>query len=853
MLRKTLAVMIISVIFSIFAVPVEINTAETAAKNWMKVKSENRSTGEISDYVLYDEAFYAFNFKSGGFVLIAADDASVPVLGYSLNGIFEADKEKANISFWLELYSKAIKEIRNKQLSSEPVSQEWKNILSGNITTKSSKAVEPLLSTTWNQSPIYNNYCPLDGGSLSVVGCVATAMAQIMNYHQYPEVGKSSSSYEVLGQTLSANYYLSKYNWDMMPNAISSGSSSDQIHEVAQISYHAGVAVEMDYGADGSGASSEDVPYALETYFKYNTSAIHEYRSSYTSTNWKNMLMDQIDRSLPVYYSGQGTDGGHAFVCDGYQDASYYHFNWGWGGSADGYYHIDNLNPGGSTFNEWQAVVREIKPKSKELSLNDPIDDVFTSDETYQINLMDHFDNFTTQALTFAIDASSELNGAQYMITDSILTLNKTGEGLSHIIITAASRNDNSFDEFYLKFGAGGILAGFGNSYDFNSAAYLNAGNAQVLNDMTKITFSTWLKLDTVGREHGIASKSESSNSGWSAIVQSNNIIKFSVKTQDGLTRRVYGIQTLKAEQWYHIDLVYDGKDLVIYINGNIDNIKTSYTAQSPMLHDTARYITLGYANGIYLDGQLDETILWDQPLSVSQIRDIMGKKPEMPDPKITAYWIFDEGFFDAAYDLTGVNDGLFVNNSLDYWTDSQAPQYFFMGQNVSLNGTLLGSYDATAVYSVTDGPSFGSFEITNSNSGDFTYTPQTDASGIDTIKYVITYGKAVTDEKTAIISVNSANGIDNSTEPSSVELYQNYPNPFNPVTQIGFTLNKAADVRLTVFNTSGQKVAELVKGLLNSGKHFIGFDAAGLNSGVYYYTLEAGGSKMTRKMVLTK
>jgi len=230
-----------------------------------------------------------------------------------------------------------------------------------------------------------------------------------------------------------------------------------------------------------------------------------------------------------------------------------------------------------------------------------------------------------------------------------------------------------------------------------------------------------------------------------------------------------------------------------------------------------------------------------------------MGKRPELPNSSITAYWTMDEGFFDAAYDLTGVNDGTFVNSDLDYWKDSQAPQYFFTGTDIPFTGILLGSYDETAVYNITDSPALGTIDVLYPHSGDFTYTPYADATGIDTLKYTISYGKAVTAEKTVYISVKASNDIEESSTPSVFELYQNYPNPFNPVTQIRFDLVKTANVKLTVYNVSGQKVAELAKGVMNAGKHSVDFDGTSLNSGVYYYSLETDGLSVTKKMVLTK
>jgi hypothetical protein len=850
---------LIAILSTVFAVPVDKQTAEAAAKNWLNAKSGDTDHETVSEYINFDNSVHIFNFENGGFALIAADDASLPVLGYSFNGEFNNSEEKSNINFWLGLYKKAIDEIRTKKLSNEKTLTDWKNVLSGNISKSEGKAVEPLLTSTWNQSPIYNMYCPLDGSSLSVVGCVATAMAQVMYYHKYPATGKSSSSYSTLGQNLSADYYLSKYNWDLMPDALSSSSSVSAKHEVAQISYHAGVAVEMMYGSDGSGAYSEDVPFALENYFKYNTAAVHEYRSTYSSLTWRTMLQDQLNKSQPVYYSGQGPDGGHAFVCDGYQDEDFYHFNWGWGGSADGYFSIDNLNPSGMTFNSYQAVVRDIIPKTIDLVLSNPIADVQTNESSYQIDLSEHFTSVSGDIISYAVDPKSSINGLQYNITSGILTLNKLENGISRIIVTSSTRNDNNFDEFYIQFGQSDLTAGFGKSYNFNSTAYLDAGNSTEANSMSNISFSAWVKLNSINREHGIASKALSSNSGWYVLVQSNNLIKFSVKTQDGITRRIYSLSPLEAEKWYHLDLVYDGKDFYIYINGELDNIKTTYTAASSLSNDIDRNIMLGNVYGIYMDGEIDEAVLWNNAVGLTQIREIMGQVPEITKEGLVSYWPLNEGFYATAQDMTGLHNGAFINNDLSYWQESEAPLYFFMDWNTSLNSSLLGSPSETAFYNITKAPSMGSIELSNAKSGEFIYTPQAGLAGLEEIKYTITYSKGTTPEKTVLISVKETTGIEENDQiPIKFNLSQNYPNPFNPETRISFTLNSDMDTKLVVYDMTGSSVRTLHDGFSKAGKYDFIWDGKtdlgkSLSSGIYYFRLSSDELSSVKKAVMLK
>ncbi len=856
-MKFKLTLAILAMAGALFAAPVGRPDAEKAARNWLLSINPSGGYDKVSDHSELEKAVHIFNFDKGGFVLVAADDASFPILGYSADGYFSEDPEKPNVHFWTGMYIKGIREIRERQLSSDITSAEWKDILEGRIEKKDSKEVLPLLTTTWNQSPIYNMYCPMDGGSRSVVGCVATAMAQIMNYHKYPKTGKSSSSYTVpvLNTYLSVDYYLSRYNYDLMPNYLTSGSSAEAKHEVAQLSYHAGVAVEMMYGADGSGAYSEDVPYALKTYFKYNNAVVHNYRSAYNATTWRTMLQGQLDAGRPIYYSGQGPDGGHAFVCDGYQNSDYYHFNWGWGGSADGYFSIDNLNPGGMTFNDWQAVVKDIIPKTADLILVEPIEDIQTTESTYQIDLSQHFSSVSGDVVNYAVDSKSQISGLQHSISGGILTFTKVADGVSRIIVTCTTRNDNNFEEFYFQFGSGALTAGFGKSYNFNSTAYLDAGNSTDMNSLQQISFSTWVKFNSVGKDQGIFSKAAGTNSGWYMIIQSNNLLKFSVKTKDGITRRIYSNAALTSGKWYHIDAVYDGKDLMIYIDGELDNIKTTYTARSDILSDADKNVFLGNSYGVLLDGILDETVIWDKAVSLEEIRIIMSSRPDpVSMPGIAAYWPINEGFFDKASDMTGINDGTFINNDLANWTESDAPLYFFTDKDSVLNSFLLGDEDDSRTFNISLQAVSGTAQITDSSAGAFSYTPSVGFTGIDQFKYAVIFGGNTTPSKTVIISVKEPSGIEDSdNQPVEFELFQNYPNPFNPVTQIRFALAKTNGIKLSVFNSAGQKVAELANGLKNAGYHTVDFDASALNSGVYYYSLEADGRGITKKMLLIK
>lgn len=315
--------------------------------------------------------YYVFNFTGGGFVVVSADDAAIPILAESDQGFVEESITSPEARYWFENYSKEIAEIIASKADNTETAAQWNQILNNEIKAPVAD-VAPLLTTTWDQGTNYNTYCPLDAAGPNgrvYVGCVATTMGQIMKYYNFPAKGVGSHSYvhDTYGLQ-SADFGAIDYNFAAMGNTATSSS----FQEIATLLYHAGVSVNMGYGtAEGSGAFSEDVPYAMSNYFNYDNSTIKQaFYSDYTSTTWKTFLKSELDARRPLYYSGQSDAGGHAWVCDGYRNSDgKFHMNWGWLGVSDGYYAIGALNPTGSSykFNSDNAVIYGIKPGNPDL------------------------------------------------------------------------------------------------------------------------------------------------------------------------------------------------------------------------------------------------------------------------------------------------------------------------------------------------------------------------------------------------------------------------------------------------------------------------------------------------------
>ena len=311
------------------------------------------------------DCYYVFALQPTGFVIVSADERVKPILGYSYTNNFVVEDMPINVISWLDNYKKQIKAVVDNNYQADPGTKTtWIRLKAGqSTTTRSGNAVEPLLQTNWNQNCYYNQLCPVDSSgpcNRVYAGCVATAMAQVMHYWEWPTQGFNSHSYTCDYGTLSVDFSTATYNHNNMPNVVNYSTSAAQKEEVARLIYHCGVAVDMDYGPDGSGAYSSNVPAALYNYFAYTDNGTYVYKSSYSETNWANLIKQELDNLRPVYYSGHGT-GGHAFVCDGYDENGLFHFNWGWSGSNDGYFDLSTLNPSTHDFSSSQAAVIGVK------------------------------------------------------------------------------------------------------------------------------------------------------------------------------------------------------------------------------------------------------------------------------------------------------------------------------------------------------------------------------------------------------------------------------------------------------------------------------------------------------------
>ena len=316
----------------------------------LRVKGKALKTGNPSYYLFARDG-------EEGFVLVAGDDrVTNPILGYSLSGSVDSTDIPENMKVWLDGYAEQIEYMMEQK-------EEVRKVESQPGMGKA--VVAPLLKTKWNQLKPFNDKCPMGWDGRAPVGCVAVALGQIMNYHRWPAKSEGIIDYDA-GLTW-INEDLADYSYDF-----------DNL-DIPQFLYNVAAACQVKFENDGSGAwdviagrgilehfdYDKGMEYHVPDYKAYDTMypSNYVYKScSYTKSQWDSLLRVELDERRPVYYSGSNLKTGHAFVCDGYDDSGYFHFNWGWGGAFDGWFVTSALTPGGSWFSSNQAIITHIQP-----------------------------------------------------------------------------------------------------------------------------------------------------------------------------------------------------------------------------------------------------------------------------------------------------------------------------------------------------------------------------------------------------------------------------------------------------------------------------------------------------------
>ena len=384
MRKLTLLLLLTAFSLRLAADPVDVESARRLGGKFMIT---NHRSASLALALVHTETTenglnvcYVFNCQPKGFVIVAADDRMKPLLGYSTESSFDLVAAEEGPQVFLDAYRCDLQTAIQQNLEQSPeIREQWLSLeQTGRLSSRGNRTIGPLCTSTWHQTQLYNDQCPEDfegyNGHVKS-GCVANAMAQIMRYWEWPKTGVGQHSYYCYGYgstsygTLSANFAEADYRYELMPDFLDYTSPQYEVDAVALLEYHAGVSVEMDYGPNASGAYSPDAIEALKQNFRYSTAASFIDRSSYTDSQWIELMAAEIDNGRPMYYSAysytkDGTRGGHAFICDGYDENLFFHFNWGWQGFDNGFYSINAMNLTHHAYNESHKTTINLEPNA---------------------------------------------------------------------------------------------------------------------------------------------------------------------------------------------------------------------------------------------------------------------------------------------------------------------------------------------------------------------------------------------------------------------------------------------------------------------------------------------------------
>lgn len=405
-IRVGVLMLFIVAVLNIGAKPRTQRQMQTAAQRVINAnfgKQANKAPRKDAPMLLQQRNSVAvLGYSEGGYAIVSTDDLLPEVLGYA-DTRFEADSKNAGFNWWM----KAIEEVAD-------------DVIKKGIRRKEQvfdTRVDPLLTTKWGQMEPYNNDCPtgttsgddwqnFENAGKCVTGCVATALAQILYYHRFPVSGTGAASVEVLqatGEKIvdTVNFSEGIYDWANMKDDYTQPYTEVEGAAVAKLMHHVGVASNMNYATDGSGAATYYAYYGLVEHFGFSEDNLggisRDYLSYYglTDQDWIDQVYFELDNRRPIYYTGYDEVGGHAFVLDGYDETGLVHVNWGWNGRDDGYFNLDLLDPETYKFSRGQdmiynlasPVASEVEPIEVETEAGGLSDIIEVADNAYYQSL----------------------------------------------------------------------------------------------------------------------------------------------------------------------------------------------------------------------------------------------------------------------------------------------------------------------------------------------------------------------------------------------------------------------------------------------------------------------------------
>lgn len=343
------------------AAPITEQAARQRAQAFLQGKQIMHKSMKVSRAAqrkVASNALYIFNVEDdGGFVIVSGDDATEPILGYTTQGRYDEDRMPANFRFWLQQRTAEVEALQRVEPTSSAAGASVPGAFPLLSAAKHAR-IGPLIVTTWDQGSavndlnsdgVYNVHLPMIDGKYPCTGCVATAGAQLMYYYQWPQTQVPSlPGYEAETQANTSQALPPiTFQWDKMKTSYAyQDPSAEAVSAVADLMLYCGYAAKMEYDINSSGSNIATLASAMVAYFGYSPTWTQAYREEYSISEWDEKIYNELANNRPVIYGGR-FNGGHAFICDGYDGDGMYHFNWGWGGDFNGYFKLQATNPYG--------------------------------------------------------------------------------------------------------------------------------------------------------------------------------------------------------------------------------------------------------------------------------------------------------------------------------------------------------------------------------------------------------------------------------------------------------------------------------------------------------------------------
>lgn len=831
--------------------PIKKSTALSVASNWFSQQNGNlRTSGNAKTVknctpVNYKGmvVYYVVEYKEGGFVIVSGDDRAKPVLGYSeSNPLFS---QNPVIEQWLTNYKIYVYDLVNVKQNTPATkfNQNWYRLRNNirNSQTQRTKAVEvsPMMpDILYSQGSGWNAQCPEDTEGPSgraLVGCVATAMGQVMRFWEHPKQGRGSKTYNHSKYgSLTADFANTTYNWAAM-----SKSRADEHN--AKLLNHCGVAVEMNYGGDGSGAYSRDVVKAFRDNFRYDPSINMIYKYNYSAANWSTKMKEELAAGRPVLYSARSTkttNAGHLFALDGYKitdEGDYFHINWGWAGRSNGYFYLTEMVTHGGD-HDWvknNAAIINIKPlnSAPEFASITALSIAAGQEFSQIIRVSDaDGDNVNVEFVSGPAWLSFAKENGEYVIKG---TPNANQGGFAEVVITATDGKETTEQKLRILVKASATLVDF-ETNDFSQATFSFANDVQwVLTSADALSGKSAKSPKISDNQSTELSISETFGNGGAVAFEvkvssekNYDFLKFYIdgkeqkKWSGDVSWTAFNFAVPAGQHTLTWTYIKDPSEAHGLDGALIDNIELINNKVTPAPQTIIDFETRDFSQAAF-------TFADDAPWETTTAGAATGysAKSQKIDHNQKASTSITATF--------GLNASVAFDRKTSSEKDYDYLQFY-------VDGKLIESWSGEVAWSqVSHDLTAGEHTLTWTYSKDLSVSNGSDCAWIDNIELVGTLANG------RFATNNSVN---------ATKLFQNYPNPAISTTSIDFVLGNAAQVKLEVMNLQGKVVRTLMNKSLEAGLHQTTLNTSALRKGIYICRLSiAGKIKPLTKRIMVR